>query len=78
MVGDVPWWGVASSVASRVLLIGGWTVAATMQPRSFSPVADTVSALAALGATDRWMMTLVFVVVGVCDVITVVALRPAG
>jgi hypothetical membrane protein len=78
MVGGVPWWGVVSSTASPVLLIGGWTLAATVQPSSFSPVADTVSALAALGATDRWVMTLVFVVVGVCDVITGLALRPAA
>jgi hypothetical membrane protein len=49
-----------------------------MQPPSFDPVADTVSALAALGATDRWLMTLVFVVVGACDVVTGMALRPAA
>ena len=61
----VPWWGVISSVAAPVLLIGGWTVAAGLQPR-FDPVADTVSALAAIGATDRWVMTLVFLLVGVC------------
>jgi hypothetical membrane protein len=69
---------VVSSAASPVLLIGGWTVAATLQPPSFNPVTDTVSALAALGATDRWLMTLVFVVVGVCDVVTGIALRPAA
>jgi hypothetical membrane protein len=74
----VPWWGVVSSTASPVLLIGGWTAAARLQPPSFNPVADTVSALAALGATDRWLMTLVFVVVGACDVVTGMALRPAA
>jgi hypothetical membrane protein len=77
-VGDVPWWGVVSSAASPVVLIGGWTVAARLQPPSFDPVTDTVSALAALGATDRWLMSLVFVVVGVCDVVTGIALRPAA
>ena len=55
----VAWWGVISAVAAPVLLIGGWTVAAGLQPR-FDPVADTVSALAAIGATDRWVMSLVF------------------
>jgi len=55
----VPWWGVISSAAAPVLLIGGWTVAAGLQPR-FDPVADTISALAAIGATDRWVMTLTF------------------
>ena len=73
---DVPWWGVVSSVAAPVLLVSGWTVAADLQPQ-FDPVADTVSALAAIGATDRWVMTLTFVVVGLCDVLTALALRPA-
>ena len=73
---DVPWWGVVSSVAAPVLLVGGFTVAASLQP-SFNPVADTVSALAARGAADRWVMTLTFLVVGVCYLVTAVALRPA-
>jgi hypothetical membrane protein len=72
----VPWWGVISSAAAPVLLIGGWTVAAGLQPR-FDPVAATVSALAAIGATDRWVMNLVFLLVGVCYIITGLALRPA-
>ena len=72
----VPWWGVVSSAAAPVLMIGGWTAAASLQPR-FDPVADTVSALAAPGAVDRWVMTLTFVVVGVCYVVTALALRPA-
>jgi hypothetical membrane protein len=75
---SVPWWGVASSIASPVCLIGGWTIAARLQPESFNPVADTVSALAAAGATDRWFMTLVFLVVGACDAVTGLALRPAA
>ena len=74
----MPWWGVVSSVASPVLLIGGWTVAAMLQPPSYNPVTQTVSALAARGATDRWEMTLVLLTVGVCDVVTGVALRPAA
>ena len=73
----VPWWGVVSAAAAPVLMAGGWTVAASLQPR-FDPVADTVSALAAPGATDRWVMTLTFVAVGVCYVVTALALRPAG
>jgi hypothetical membrane protein len=72
----VAWWGVISAVAAPVLLIGGWTVAAGLQPR-FDPVADTVSALAAIGATDRWVMSLVFVLVGACYIVTALALRPA-
>jgi hypothetical membrane protein len=72
----VAWWGAISGVAAPVLLIGGWTVAAGLQPR-FDPVADTVSALAAIGATDRWVMSLVFVLVGACYVLTALALRSA-
>lgn len=74
----MPWWGLLSAAASPVLLIGGWTIAARLQPPGFDPMADTVSALAAVGATDRWIMSLVFVVVGICDVVTGAALRPAA
>jgi hypothetical membrane protein len=73
----VPWWGVISSAAAPILLVSGWSVAASLQPQ-FDPVADTVSALAAQGAADRWVMTLTFVVVGVCYLLTALALRPAG
>jgi len=73
---DVPWWGVISAAAAPVLLIGGWTVAAGLQPR-FDPVSGTVSALAAIGATDRWVMTLVFLLVGACYIVTGLALKPA-
>jgi hypothetical membrane protein len=78
LVRSVPWWGVASAIASPVLLIGGWTIAATLQPASYNQVTGTISALAALGASDRWFMSLVFVAVGMCDVVTAVALRPAA
>jgi hypothetical protein len=74
----VPWWGVVSSATAPVLLVGGWTVAAGLQPRSVNAVASTISALAADGAADRWVMTLVLLVVGVCDVVTGLALRPAA
>lgn len=73
----VPWWGVVSSAAAPVLMAGGWTVAAGLQPHSYNSVADTVSALAAPGAADRWVMTATFLVVGACDVVTGIALRPA-
>ena len=74
----VPWWGVVSSAAAPVLLIGGWTVAAALQPGSFNAVAHTISALAAQGAADRWVMTLALVGVGACFVMTGLALRPAA
>jgi hypothetical protein len=77
-VREMPWWGVVSSTASPVVLIGGWTVAAKLQSQPFSQVAGTVSALAATNATDRWVMSLVFLVVGACDVVTGLALRLAA
>jgi hypothetical membrane protein len=76
-VRDVPWWGVVSSIAAPVLLVAGWTAAASLQPH-FDPVRDTVSSLAAPGATDPWLMTWTFIMVGVCYVVTGLALRPAG
>jgi hypothetical membrane protein len=61
-----------------VLLVGGWTVAAGLQPGSFNAVADTISSLAAEGAADRWVMTLALAGVGACHVVTGLALRPAA
>jgi hypothetical protein len=77
VVRGVPWWGVVSSAAAPVLMAVGWTVAAGLQPRSFNPIAQPVSVLAAPGAADRWVMTLTFLAVGACDVVTGLALRPA-
>ena len=74
---SVPWWGVASAAAAPVLTVAGWSVAGALQPRPFDPVTQTVSMLAAPGAADRWVMTLTFVVVGACDLVTGLALRPA-
>jgi hypothetical membrane protein len=76
-VRGVPWWGVVSSAAAPVLMVAGWTVAAGLQPRPFDSVAEPVSALAGLGAADRWVMSLTFVVVGACVFVTALALRPA-
>jgi hypothetical protein len=74
----VPWWGVASSVTAPVALAAGWIVAAALQARPYSPVRQTVSVLAAHGSSDRWVMTLAFVIVGGCDVITGLAVRQAA
>lgn len=74
----VPWWGVLSSLLAPVFLIGGWTAAAARQPVGFSSVRDTISALAGLGATDRWLMTWALVAVGLCHLVTALSLRPAA
>jgi hypothetical protein len=78
VVREVPWWGVVSAAVAPVLLACGWTVAAGLQPGSFDAVSRTISALAAQGATDRWVTTLVLLGVGTCDVLTGLALRPAA
>ncbi|MGQ0572664.1 MAG: DUF998 domain-containing protein [Pseudonocardia sp.] len=78
---SVPWWAKVSAAAAPALLIGGWTVAAARQPGGFDPVAGTISALAAHGATDRWVMTAALGGVGVSYVVTALGLRdavPAG
>jgi hypothetical protein len=75
---DVPWWGVVSAGAAPVLLVSGWTVAARLQPGSFNAVASSVSALAAQGAADRWVMTFAFLIAGACEVATGLALSPAA
>lgn len=70
---------VSSSVAP-VAMIGGWTLAAALQPQ-FDSVRQTISALAGYGARDRWVMTAGLVLLGVCHVVTASGLtgaRPAG
>jgi hypothetical protein len=74
----VPWWGLASAALAPAALIVGWTVAARLQPASYSQVTGTISALAGYGATDRWVMTLAFAAVAGCHLLTGLALRPAA
>jgi hypothetical membrane protein len=78
VVRGVPWWGLASSAAAPVLIVGGWSVAAGLQPHHFDPVSGSISALAAAGVTDRWVLTLALLGVGACHIITGLALRPAA
>jgi hypothetical membrane protein len=73
----VRWWAVASAAVAPFVLVGGWTLAASRQPRGYNPVRDTISSLAARGATDRWLMTAALLAVGVCYVVTGAGLRPA-
>src|SRR6266704_2470897 len=77
-VPGVPWWGALSAAVAPVLLVSGWTFAAGRQRGTYNAVADTVSALAAEGAADRWVMTLAFLVAGVFEVVTGLSLRPAA
>lgn len=74
----VPWWAAVSSVGAPVFLIGGWTLAAARQPGGFDSLTRTISALAARGATDRWIMTAGLAGLGACHVVTALGLRPAA
>jgi hypothetical protein len=69
---------VLSSACAPVLLIGGWQLAAARQPGGFDPVSQTISALAARGATEPWIMTTALAGVGGCHAITAAGLRPVA
>jgi hypothetical membrane protein len=73
----IPWWALASAGAAPVFLAGGLALAQSRQPPGYNPVRDTISALAATGATDRWVMTSALAAVGACHVVTAAGLRPA-
>lgn len=68
---------LVSAALAPVALIGGWTLAATRQPEAYDATRDTISALAAVGADDRWVMTTGFVVLGGCHVVTALSLTEA-
>jgi len=72
----VSWWAVLPAACAPLLLVGGWTLAAARQPPTYDPMIETLSALAADGATDRWVMTSAFAGVGLCYAVAAFALRP--
>lgn len=78
LTGTVPWWGVASSVFAPIILIGGWTVAADLQPVPFNAIQRSISALGAVGMPYRWVIAITLLGVGVCHATTGIALRPAA
>jgi hypothetical membrane protein len=73
----VPWWAIVAASGAPLVLIGGFLVAAALQPASYSPVRDTISELARQGATDSWLMTSALAGVGVCYLLAASGLRPA-
>jgi hypothetical membrane protein len=68
---------VFSAAAAPVLLIGGWTLAQSRQPAGFDPLRDTISGLAAIGATDRGIMTVAFIGLGLAYLVTAAGLSEA-
>lgn len=73
----VRWWTPLSALAAPAALIGSWTIAAARRP-DFHPVTDTISALAASGAPDRWIVTAGLAVTGCCHLLTAAGLTSAA
>lgn len=67
-----------SSAAAPVLLIGGWLLAESRQPPGFDPFRDAISDLAAIGATDRVIMTVALAGTGLAHLITAYGLTDAA
>jgi hypothetical membrane protein len=63
-----------SAALAPVVMIGAWLVAEARQPPSYSPLSSSISGLAGLAATDRWIMTGALFLVGVCYLVTAAGL----
>ncbi|MEU8158507.1 DUF998 domain-containing protein [Micromonospora sp. NPDC048986] len=74
----VPRWALLSAGGAPLFLIGGWTLAQAAQPDGFDPVRQTISALAATGADDRWVMTVGLAGLGLCHLLTALGLVTAA
>jgi hypothetical protein len=66
----VPGWAVGTALLAPVVLVGGWLIAGALQPASYSPMRQTMSALAGQSGTDRWVMTAALLLVGSCQIAT--------
>ncbi|MBB3073620.1 DUF998 domain-containing protein [Streptomyces violarus] len=75
---SVPKWVLLSSGGAPVVLIMGWAVAASLQGPSYDPAAQTISVLAAPGGSSYWVMTVAFIALGICHLLTAWGLRPAA
>jgi len=67
-------WAVVSTALAPLAMLSAWLVAETLQPPSYSPLGSSISGLAALGATDRWIVTSALLVVGACYFVTAACL----
>ncbi|GHH94589.1 DUF998 domain-containing protein [Streptomyces capillispiralis] len=74
----VPRWALFSSGCAPVLLIGGWAVAASLEGPAYDPTTQTISVLAAYGASGSWVMTGAFLALGACHLLTAWGLRAAA
>jgi hypothetical membrane protein len=67
-------WATVSTALAPLLMIGAWLVAEALQPPAYSPLHSSISGLAALGATDRWIVTGALYLVGACYLVTAAVL----
>jgi hypothetical membrane protein len=74
----VPWWTLFSSGCAPVLLVGGSTTAALLHGPAYDPVTQTISVLAADGASGYWVMTTMLIALGACHLATAWGLRAAA
>jgi hypothetical membrane protein len=70
-------WAIVSAGLAPVLLTGGYLVAGALQPGSYSPVRETISAMAGQAGTGRWVMTGGIFLVGGCYLVTAADLTGA-
>lgn len=63
-------WAAVSTALAPLVMTGAWLVAEALQPPSYSPLHSSISGLAALGATDRWIVTSALFLVGACYFVT--------
>jgi hypothetical protein len=66
----VPGWAVVTALLVPIILVGGWLAGGALQPASYSPMRQTMSALAGHAGTDRWIMTAALLLVGGCQIAT--------
>jgi len=67
-------WATVSTALAPLAMIGAWLVAEALQPPAYSPLHSSISGLAALGATDRWIVTGALYLVGACYLVTAACL----
>ena len=66
----VPGWAVGAALLAPVVLVVGWLIGAALQPAAYSPMRETISALAGDTGTDRWVMTAALLLVGGAQIAT--------
>jgi len=69
---------VVSAAVALIAPIAAWSLASSRQPAGYSSVRQTISALAAHSATDRWVMTTGLFLLGLAHLCTAIALVQVG